>query len=121
LSLAGLDLNYLIALVTLLERTLQNEQERLLHRSVPKPFYRLTNGDGQEGRAWFFAAEAALWLHYKGYEPAAWFEALTQWPPVKRRLLFGQRIPLNILAPGSRLSTDRLKEIEKFYLRWIDH
>jgi hypothetical protein len=118
LSKAGLDHSYLIALTILLERVVNQEQSRFLKRTVRPPFYRLTNGNGKAGRAWLYAAEAALWLNYKGYDPAGWFEAICNWPPVKRRLLVQRQVPMHIIAPATRLGVKQLKAMERFYLEW---
>ena len=118
LSKAGLDHNYLVALTILLERVVNHEQSRFLKDSVKPPFYRLTNSDGKAGRAWLYAAEAALWLNYKGYDPAQWFTAICNWPPVKQRLLTQRQVSMHLIAPATRLGVKQLKAMEKFYLSW---
>lgn len=119
LSKAGLDHGYLVAQTILLERVINHEQTRLLRHSCPPPFYRLTNGEGHAGRSWLYAAEAALWLNYKGYDTADWFTAICNWPPIKKRLLLQQQVSMHLFSPSTRLGTEQLKDMEKFYLKWV--
>jgi hypothetical protein len=121
LAYANINHNRLLGLTILLERVVRAEQERLLHRIVPLPFYNLQNGKGTESKAWIYAAEAALWLDYKGYPAYDWFTAICRWSPIRRRLLFGQQIPMSFLCPTARLGMERMREMEKFYLFWKEH
>lgn len=118
LACAAIDHDHLLALLILLERIVHHEQQQLLHREVPAPFYNLKDGEGKESRAWVYAAEAALWLAYKRYPAWEWFTALCSWPPIRRRLMFGQQVPLSWFAPTARLNTKRLMEMERHYLLW---
>lgn len=121
LTYADITHDQLLAMVILLERVVQQEQSALLRRGVDPPFYGLTKGDGTGSVAWQYVAETTLWLDYKNYSPWEWFTAACRWPPIRRRLMFGQQIPLNWFCPTSRLDTGRLRQLEQFYLRWRQH
>lgn len=111
---------YLRALVIALENTIAEESAKITG-IARRPFYALyhTNGTRERTRAWRSAAELALWLKYKNYPPAEFFQAVCSTQRVAGWLRHQkQQPPLNVIMPSFRKSGSRLRKYEDHYLKW---
>ena len=113
--------NYLLGLMIILERVLVDERYKLTGRKDYKPFYNLRNGEGEPSRAWLYASELALWLKHRGYKPVDWFRSTCSMPRIKKRLKHKGQIPINMIMPSTRNGSEKLREAEGNYRRWIRH
>ena len=108
--------SYLVSLMIVLERVVEAEAEKLGRRC--RPFYNISSNNGDR-RAWTCAAELAVWLRYKDYLAADYFEAICQMPHIQAILKHGtEQLSLNRIIPGFRKSGAKLRRYEDFYLAW---
>ena len=112
--------DYLLGLMIILERVLEDEKYKLTGRKI-RPFYNLRNGEGEHSRAWLHASEIALWLKYRGYKPVDWFRSTCTMPGIKMRLKHKGQVPINMIMPSTRNGSAKLREAEENYRRWIRH
>jgi hypothetical protein len=115
----------LVATIIVVERALGHVMSDIgSRRRRPRPYYKLFNEDGTPTRAWVHAAELVLWLKYNDFRASPYVEAISTHPTVRRFLgnkKYRNQIPLNILFPAARKSTERLKEysrhVKTYYIK----
>lgn len=117
LALAGISNTYLQSVADLAARAIIKE---CTDQGWPKSkvYFKVFTRDGKPTRAWWYAAELALWLEYKQYPVTGYIQSLCHLPRVAAALRRGERVPLNVLAPSTRRSTARLKAYADHYERW---
>ena len=116
LALAGISNRYLRSIADLAARAVNQESA---DQGWPKAkVYFTVFVKDKPTRAWWYAAELALWLDYKQYPVTGYIKSLCHLPRVAAALRRGERVPLNVLAPSTRRSTVRLKSYADHYERW---
>jgi hypothetical protein len=112
--------DYLVSVVIVVERALYEELQRIgSYRR--RPFYKLFKEDGSPTRAWIYAAELALWLKHHNFKANPYIAATIRLPTVRARILDidkKEQIPLNLIFPSTRISTDRLKKYSDHFKEW---
>ena len=109
--------DYMLGLVIVLERTLQEEKRKLTNENF-RFFYKLFNGNGKPTRAWLYTAELALFLRYRHYPVEPYIRSLCSLPKVRYYLRQREQISLNRLVPSTRKSAEEIRKLEQHFLLW---
>ena len=81
-------------------------------------YYNIYNRNGSPAAGWKNAAELAIWLKYSRHETTAWLEFICTRPIIKFIIRKGTWPNLNQLVPRTRLSREKIFELDAEFTRW---
>ena len=111
---------YLVALAIITERVVHIERSRLRGYWTTKPYYQVFEKDGAPTQAWYYLAEAAIFLKHRGYKPYDYLTAICHHKRIRGFLLNGngKQVPISVFYPTTRISNKQLLELDDFYKEW---